>query len=453
MRLFRIAALGAGLLPAILLSSYASGHGWTDYPKARQTICAEDGGYWSPADGSGIPNDACRAAYLESGTYPFTQKNEFAANVDDFHNMDAVKAVVTNNLLCAAGAPSKSGMDTPSAHWQKTRVKAGEPLQLSFRATAPHNPSFWEIYLSKPEFNSATQKLHWNDLDLIATHGNLPVLPGDYYEMPVTLPAGRTGDAILYVRWQRDDSGGEGFYNCSDITFSDTTTPPGPGPDPKPDLVNIGSYISAAHTGTEAGDRVRFRLFSPQGMDVIDEQLVLTESNASVGSWTEQLALMVNDKHKDKVFIGIWHDAMNHLMYDKQNVYANRIWAPSDGYNYSTSIIKSNDPKPPVCVPKDPAAANLPLWSSASTYVAGNRVNYLNLVWEAKWWITGEQPDTSSAWKLISDATLPWQSGKAYVQNDQVVFGGRIYQARQWVNDSPSTSPELWIDQGEYECK
>ena len=284
MRSFAVAAVGASLLSTIMISGNVSAHGWTDYPKARQTICAEDEGYWYPEDGSGIPNEACRAAYLQSGNYPFVQKNEFSANVTDYWNMDSVKAVVKDGLLCSGGATSKSGMDIPSVHWQKTKMQPGK-FKLRFHASAPHNPSYWQIYLSKPGYNSANQQLHWNDLDLIADYGDLPVISGNY-EMDVTLPEGRTGDAVLYVRWQRDDRAGEGFYNCSDITFSDETTPPGPEPEPGPDLVTIGNYVTTAHSGAEADDIVRFRMFSSDGKDVIDEQITLTDANARFNvSW------------------------------------------------------------------------------------------------------------------------------------------------------------------------
>ncbi len=61
----------------VCFSCFAISHGWTEFPKARQIFCAEDGGYWHPSDGSAIPNAAYRAVFLESGTYPFVQKMSF----------------------------------------------------------------------------------------------------------------------------------------------------------------------------------------------------------------------------------------------------------------------------------------------------------------------------------------------------------------------------------------
>ena len=336
------------LLPLAVLSSSAFGHGWTDYPKARQSVCADDGGYWSSVDGSTIPNAACRAAFLQSGTYPFVQKNEFAANVIDYRNQSAIEAVVTDGNLCSAGSSAKSGMDIPSSAWQKTVLKPGTH-KLRFRATAPHNPSFWKIYLSKPGFDSASQTLNWSDLELINSYDRIADVNG-FYEMDITIPAGRTGTGILYVHWQRDDAAGEGFYNCSDLAFSDDsviTPPPGPDPEPTPNLVGIGSYVTSAHDIAKVDDTVRFRLFNAAGTEVVDESIVITGANQDFQVWTRDLALKVNDIHNSQVFIGIWNEQMNHLMYDDDNLFSNRVWALDSHFTYSVSVIKAGDSLPP----------------------------------------------------------------------------------------------------------
>lgn len=343
-------------LAAVVVSSLAMGHGWTDFPKARQTICADDGGYWGSADGSTISSEACRAAFLESGTYPFVQKNEFSANVTDYNNPSAIRSTVTDGNLCSAGSAAKSGMDIPSSGWQKTVMEPGTH-KLRFRATAPHNPSFWNIYLTQPGFDSSVQRLSWADLELINSYGNLPVANG-FYEMDVTIPQGREGTGILYVHWQRVDAAGEGFYNCSDIAFSSEgnakPTPPSPDPDPAPapSLVNVGTYVNTGHDIAEIGDRVRFRLFSDAGDEVVDVRVKITQENADFSRWAEELALKVNDRHQGTAFIGVWHDAMNHLMYDKYNLFSNRVWAPDGSFTSSTSVIKASDTAPP----KPPAA-------------------------------------------------------------------------------------------------
>lgn len=208
------------MLPGII-SHQALAHGWTDYPKARQTICAEGPGIWWPIDGSGIPNLACRAAFHKSGTYQFQQKNEFSANVSKYKDINRVKEVVKDGLICSAGDTRKSGISIGSADWQRTTMKSGEIFTLRYRATETHTPHFWEFYLSKPGYD-ANNPLTWNDLEKIHSTDGLTTVKessGNYYLVNITLPKRRTGDATLMTRWQRVDPKGEGFYDCSDIRF------------------------------------------------------------------------------------------------------------------------------------------------------------------------------------------------------------------------------------------
>ena len=191
-----------GLLFGALIAPLSHGHGYVQQPQARQQFCVEDGGYWWPDDGSNMPNSACRAAFLDSGTVPFTQHHEFSANVANYNNIEAVKAVVTDGTLCAAGDPAKRGMDLPHPDWQKTQVvtNAQGQMEFIFYASTPHNPSYWEFYLSKPGFDSATQVLNWHNLDLIDSAANVAteMVNGQrVYRIPVQLPANRQGDAIL----------------------------------------------------------------------------------------------------------------------------------------------------------------------------------------------------------------------------------------------------------------
>lgn len=230
------------LLAACALSHVASAqtsqadtqHGWVDTPLARQTWCSNDGGYWWPEDGSAIPNLACRAAfekelevYSDNPQYPFVQINEFSHNVADYRNMQAVMEGVPDGLLCSAGDKNKSGMDVPSPYWhtQGLALNADGTFNIVFHATAQHNPSYWEIYLSKAGFDPASAPLSWGQLDKIADFGDVKADAQGNYVLPnIAIPAGRSGRAVLYTRWQRDDAAGEGFYNCSDVMLPASRT-------------------------------------------------------------------------------------------------------------------------------------------------------------------------------------------------------------------------------------
>ncbi|WP_211830102.1 lytic polysaccharide monooxygenase [Kistimonas asteriae] len=344
---FRNASFKTSLLATFSLS-FASGvlaHGWVEVPKARQVFCADDGGYWSDS----IPNAACQKAYNQSGDYPFTQKNEFSALVPDYHNQSAVEAVVKDTTLCAAGDPRKAGMDIPDKNWQKTSIKPGKHT-LKIKVTAAHPNHFFQIYLSKTGYDSATQPLTWNDLELIAEHGEKPVVNG-FYAMDYTIPEGRKGSAVLYMRWQRLDPAGEGFYNCSDLFITKSgggpDPDPDPDPDPVPDLVELGRYITSETNEAKPGDKANFKLQNHQGVDVVNESIGITTKNAEFTAWTAELARKVNDLHGKSVQIGFWHAEMNHYMYDEVNIFNNAVFAKNAGYTFSTAIIRGDDPTPP----------------------------------------------------------------------------------------------------------
>ncbi len=333
------------LLAALSLSFTGSvlAHGWVATPKARQVYCYDDGGYWTDS----IPNEACQRAFNLSGDYPFTQKNEFSALVPNYNSLKAVKDVIKDGTLCAASDRKKAGMDIPDMHWQKTPIKPGKHT-LKIHVSAPHPNHFFQIYLSKPEFNSAIQELTWDDLELIAEHGEKQVING-FYEMEYTIPEGRAGSAILYTRWQRKDPAGEGFYNCSDIRISDdggTDPGPDPDPDPLPELVKLGRYLTFTTNPAEPGDKANFRLRNGNGMDVVNESIEITTKNSDFTAWTAELARKVNDLHGSSVQIGFWHEEMNHYMYDEVNIFKNAVFAHSADYTHTVSVIDQDSPQP-----------------------------------------------------------------------------------------------------------
>jgi len=94
--------IGTSLL--VIFPTYAFAHGWSNFPKARQDICHEQGGLWSGSP----PNAAC-ANTMElmtregrSGQYQFVQKNEYSKNVIDYRNAAEVRRLIPNGTLCYA---------------------------------------------------------------------------------------------------------------------------------------------------------------------------------------------------------------------------------------------------------------------------------------------------------------------------------------------------------------
>jgi predicted carbohydrate-binding protein with CBM5 and CBM33 domain len=396
------------LLPTLLTTSLlftslqASSHGYVDYPKARQQICKDDGGYWWPADGSGIPNSACRAAYQQSGGYMLTQHHEFSANVADYRNMAAVQAVVSDGSLCAGGDSRKSGMDIPSQHWQRTSINLTQSneITLRFRATTPHNPSYWQIYLSKPGFDSASETLSWNQLQLIHQQNDVNAEAG-YYNLNVQLPADRSGPAVLYTRWQRVDVVGEGFYNCSDIELVNGNS------DTSPVLwFDKGAYVNL-QTPAEVGGYAQLRLFDANGQELIDESWQITHANIGNALWATELATQINTQYSNLLQIGVLND--DNVIFSS-DLATNRAYVRENStfYNLDLRPSDSGGSNPPGnCPGYDLSSVNTyPDWPQSNIQgqpghaAGGDQLIYQNALYQANWW-TQSIPGSDSSWTQL----------------------------------------------------
>ncbi|MBC3617171.1 lytic polysaccharide monooxygenase [Vibrio metschnikovii] len=372
---------------SLSIPSLAFAHGWVEFPSARQNTCYLDGGFWSNA----IPNAACQAVYDQSGAYPFVQRNEVAANVARYRDLEQVKAVIPDGQLCSAGHAAKAGLNIVSPHWQKTPIQLNEhhQLDLVFHAAVPHNPSYWEFYLTKPEYDPSLP-LTWDDLELIDEAGNVAVGADRKYRFTVNFPEGRSGDAILYTRWQRIDPAGEGFYNCSDITFvgGEAPTPPTEPSEPEQptDLTALGYFVPTGFGPVDSGDSVRFRTFSQQGQELTDIHLEISANNTH--TWPVELAGQFNQQQAGHWYIGIWHQEMNHYMFDSRNIHVNQVFAPHGQFSYQLSLQKQT---PPPVIPDN-------AWQESKIYTAGDIVIHQGREWTAQWWTRGEEPGATGEW-------------------------------------------------------
>ena len=107
-----------------------------------------------------------------------------------------------------------AGLDQVSADWPKTTVTAGETINVSFIAVAPHNPSVWDVWMTTPDWEPDTP-LRWSHMEFL---GRPTVnFTGTHYEFNLTIPTDRSGHHALWVAWQRDDPVGEVFFSTSDL--------------------------------------------------------------------------------------------------------------------------------------------------------------------------------------------------------------------------------------------
>ncbi|MFM9597905.1 carbohydrate-binding protein, partial [Streptomyces scabiei] len=47
----------------------------------------------------------------------------------------------------------------------------------------------------------------------------------------------------------------------------------------------------------------------------------------------------------------------------------------------------------------DPVDPTVPAWDSTEVYNANDKVSFAGIVYIAKWWNQGQQPDSSNAWE------------------------------------------------------
>ena len=133
-----------------------------------------------------------------------------------------------------------AGLNNASSKWQQTAVAAGGSVPLHFLATAPHDPSHFLVYLTRPGVNPDTKVLAWADLELLgswaagdATH---PVTNSNRtnpvggtilsYDWTVPIPSDRAGHVAVLVIWQRDDPAGEAFFSVQDLNVTATAVAP-----------------------------------------------------------------------------------------------------------------------------------------------------------------------------------------------------------------------------------
>ena len=328
------------LLASLFTMAPAYAHGAVEYPISRQYKCYLDGDYWG--DPKNIADPGCRAAVLATsyvpGHYAFQQWNEIAANVLEYNEQREVEAEVPDGLLCSAGDARKSGLDNPSPDWYRTEVKPVDgKIRIALHATAPHNPNFFRIYLSRASYDGS-RPLRWNDLDEIHYERDIKATESagkKYYFIDVALPPDRTGDAVLYTRWQRVDPAGEGFYNCSDIRI------PGGSPDPFP-WHESGPFVPQGFE-PNVGEAVRFRVLSHErsGRELVDEILPITHQNHPLSVWPAQLAATINSKYS---IVRIGAKSGNNIVYDEVDVHRNMVYLRNDGDSFAISIVPPPSP-------------------------------------------------------------------------------------------------------------
>jgi predicted carbohydrate-binding protein with CBM5 and CBM33 domain len=219
--LFRIGFLGAIVAFSAIESSRA--HGTVENSRMLQVRLA------GPAGGTPAPwTESYYTWNQNSNNFPSYASPGFS--YADFVPDGSISSAGVNDG--AQSGLNFSGLNTPSANWAMTDVVAGSTFAMKWFATAPHDPSHFDVYFTKVGFDVATEEMGWSDLDLIGRWssddpanlvtvgtGVNPVTGGPIttYNWNIVIPADRAGHVAAVVVWQREDPAGEAFFSTNDF--------------------------------------------------------------------------------------------------------------------------------------------------------------------------------------------------------------------------------------------
>lgn len=316
----------------------ALAHGAMEQPLSRIYLCYKENPERLKGSYDGVPAGAppCIDLVQMSGTQPlydWTEVNRMDANGQH-------KKVAPDGQLCSAGRDKYKGLDQRRADWPTSKIKPDAKGKFTFRfhATTPHAVKYFRFYVTRDGWKP-TNELRWRDLELFATVKNIEAQSdpkqsyGQYYNMTVKMPEGKTGRRLIFAVWQRSDSP-EAFYSCSDVRIQS----------PKSATSAAASAVTwdeagraVARNDLPAGTNVSFRVFDAKGGDVDRISVKLTDETGRAAAWPFALARKVNGT-TDAFRIGVEGD--DEAIAPQKSASENRVFRSSQfaGYSYVIDI-------------------------------------------------------------------------------------------------------------------
>jgi chitin-binding protein len=198
-------------------SPAAQAHGATMFPGSRTWFCYQDG--LRPNGQIIAYNPACAAAIAQNGTTPLY--NWFAVLRSDAGGRTV--GFIPDGQLCSGGTGGPydfTGYNAVRNDWPLTHLTSGATIQIRHSNWARHPGTFF-VAITRQGW-SPSQPVTWADLQEFDSSTNPPDNGGpgalNYYFWNAQLPSGRSGRAVIYIRWVRSDSQ-ENFFSCSDVIF------------------------------------------------------------------------------------------------------------------------------------------------------------------------------------------------------------------------------------------
>lgn len=283
-RTFWMTAALLALLGALPGAAHA--HGSLEYPPSRAFAC-----FFLERD-----NPLCAQAWAANPQALYDWMEINLGNADGRH-----QELIPDGQLCSAGRAKYAAFDATGTGWPTTVIRPDSDglHTITWRSTAPHSTDYYRLYLTREGFDP-NQPLRWADLELVYDSG--PWAAVNPVVLRTALPR-RSGHAILYVVWQRDDSQ-EAFYSCSDVRFGDGTsgTPP-PTPAPPPEVA-----VSLALQSDWGSGYCMNATVSTTSTQRIDWTVAFHLHDTITTTWN---ALLVQDDHMVTAEGLEWNDAVS----------------------------------------------------------------------------------------------------------------------------------------------
>ncbi|MEM7260695.1 MAG: lytic polysaccharide monooxygenase [Planctomycetota bacterium] len=226
----RSATIAVTALCALLLRVPLFGHGTVIYPMSRVYRVYE-------ANPDNPSLDLATQAVSIDGTLSYYTWNELSRNIPEAVTAGLPPAFdysswVPDGQLASGGRVDPAspdyprtyaGLDQVSDAWPTTTLTAGETIEIDFLATAPHDPSVWDVWMTTPDW-TPLEPLTWGKLEFLGRPA--PVLIADHYYFDLTIPTDRSGHHVIWIAWHRDDPVGEVFFSASDVFIEGGMAPP-----------------------------------------------------------------------------------------------------------------------------------------------------------------------------------------------------------------------------------
>lgn len=337
-----IGSICAGSVPSVF------GHGALVDPPARQYMCATNGWAGNCKQASADSNDGGQSIYTWQQLVGF---------VDGDHSAERARVQIPSNQICH-GQFNGRGFSMPRSDWATTVIKpdSNGKVRMRYGYTQPHDPSWIEFYISKKGFNPAEKALGWDDvelLDTVVSSKTTQTMTGKpynrYEDYNISIPSDRTGRAVIFARWQRNDAGNEGFYNCSDVIIDQPGSgelppePENPGGEDGGQVTDWFEYSKFAHEHKPVvGEYIHFRLMGgTKGSNLVDIRKAITGANVN-DKWITELASEINTNHSNIVLIGK-QSTSGSISFDPTDLRNNGIFLQDNTQSVVMTVEKAAD--------------------------------------------------------------------------------------------------------------